>query len=44
MKTLIDKYYPGLSQHEIQPSIYPQQVLESCHSARLSTIHLFQLK
>ena len=37
------KYYPGTCQHEIQPSIYPQQVLESCHSVRLSTILLFQL-
>ena len=44
MKTLIDKYYPGLCQHEIQPSIYPQQVLESCHLVTVSTIRLFQLK
>ena len=43
-ENIIDKYYPGTCQHEIQPSIYPQQVLESCHSVRLSTIHLFQLK
>ena len=43
MKTLIDKYYPGTCQHKIQPSIYPQQVLESCHSVRLSTIRLLQL-
>ena len=40
---LIDKYYPGTCQHKIQPSIYPQQILEQCHSFRLSTIHLFQL-
>ena len=40
----IDKFYPGTCQHEIQPSIYPQQVLKSCHSVRLSTIRLFQLK
>ena len=40
----LNKYYPGTCQHEIQPSIYPQQVLESCHSVKLSTIHLFQLK
>ena len=43
-ENIIDKFYPGTCQHEIQPSIYPQQVLESCHSVRLSTIHLFQLK
>ena len=43
-ENIIDKYYPGTCQHKIQPSIYPQQILESCHSVRLSTIHLFQLK
>ena len=43
-ENIINKFYPGTCQHEIQPSIYPQQVLESCHSVRLSTIRLFQLK
>ena len=43
-ENIIDKFYTNTCQHKIQPSIYPQQVLESCHSFRLSTIHLFQLK
>ena len=40
----ITKFHAGTCQHKIQPSIYPQQVLKSCHSVKLSTIHLFQLK
>ena len=43
-ENIINKYYPGTCQHEIQLSIYPQQVLESYHLVRLSTICLFQLK
>ena len=30
--------------YKIQPSEYPQQVLEPYHSVSLPTIHLFQLK
>ena len=40
----INNYYPSTCQHKIHPSIYPQQVLESCHPVRVQVFCLFHLK